>query len=91
MKVLVMYRPNSEFARSIEEFVHDLQTQHNVDEHHLQVLDFDSREGSAMASLYDVTDQPGILILGEDGSYVKHWQGTDLPLLAEVAGYTFQY
>ena len=91
MKVLVLYRPNSEFARSIEEFVHGLQTLHNVDERHLQVLDFDSREGAATASLYDVMGQPTILVIGDDGSYVKHWEGGDLPLMEEVAGYTLSY
>jgi hypothetical protein len=91
MKVLVLYRPNSEFARRVEEFIHDLQTMHNVDERHLEVLDYDSREGSATASLYDVMSQPGIVVVGDDGAYVKSWQGDDLPLLDEVAGYTISY
>lgn len=91
MKVLVLYRPNSEFARMIEEFVHDLQTRHGVDERHLQVMDFDSRDGSATASMYDIMGQPVILVTGDDGSYVKHWEGSQLPLLDEVAGYTLAY
>jgi len=91
MKLLVLYRPNSEFARQVEGFVRDLQTIHNVDERHVQVLDFDSREGSATASLYDLMSQPAILVIGDDGGYVKDWQGPDLPLLSEVAGYVIQY
>jgi hypothetical protein len=91
MKVLVLYRPNSEFARQVEEFIHDLQTRHNVDERHLEVLDFDSREGSATASLYDVMVQPSILIVADDGGFVKSWQGNELPLLDEVASYTLSY
>jgi hypothetical protein len=55
------------------------------------VLDFDSREGAATASLYDVLAQPGIVVVGDDGSCVKSWQGNDLPLLEEVAGYTLSY
>ena len=91
MKVLVLYRPNSEFARRVEEFVSGLQTRHGVDEKHLAVMDYDSREGSSTASLYDIMGQPSILIIGDDGSYIKHWQGENLPLLEEVAGYTVQY
>jgi len=91
MKLLVLYRPNSEFARQVEGFVRDLQTIHNVDERHVQVLDFDSREGSATASLYDLMSQPAILVIGDDGGYVKDWQGPELPLLSEVAGYVIQY
>lgn len=89
MKVLVLYRPNSEFARRVEEFVRDLQTQRGIDERHLEILDIDSREGTATASLYDIMGQPVILVVGDDGSYVKHWEGADLPLLDEVAGYAF--
>jgi hypothetical protein len=91
MKVLVIYRPNSEFARQVEEFIHDLQTRHNVDERHLEILDYDSREGSAMASLYDVMTQPSILVIADDGGFVKSWQGGELPLLDEVAGYALSY
>jgi hypothetical protein len=91
MKVLVFYRPNSEYARLVEEFVRDLQRQHDVDEKHLQVLDIDSREGSATASLYDVMTNPAILVIGDDGHYVKNWDGVPLPLMQEVAGYTFSY
>jgi len=91
MKVVVLYRPDSEFARQIEEFVHDLQTVHNVDEKHLEVLDYDSREGSATPSLYDIMTQPAILVIANDGSYVKHWDGRELPLMDEIVGYTFSY
>jgi hypothetical protein len=91
MKVLVLYRPNSELARQVEEFIHDLQTRHNVDERHLEILDYDSREGAATASLYDVMAQPSILVVGDDGGFVKSWQGNELPLLDEVAGYTLSY
>lgn len=91
MKVLVLYRPNSEFSRSVEEFIHDLQTRHNIDDHHLEVLDYDSREGAATASLYDVMAQPSVVVTADDGAYVKSWQGGDLPLLEEVAGYTISY
>lgn len=89
MKVLVLYRPDSEFSRSVEEFVKGLQTQHNIGAHQLQVMDIDSREGAATASMYDIMSQPGIVITGDDGAYVKHWEGANLPLLSEVAGYTF--
>lgn len=88
--MVVLYRPNSEFARGVEEFVRDLQHQEGVDERHLEVLDFDSRDGSATASLYDIMSQPAILVTADDGGYVKHWQG-DLPMTREVAGYIFSF
>jgi len=89
--VLVLYRPDSEYARTIEEFVQGLQTRHNLNDRQLEVLDYDSRDGSATASLYDVMSQPAIVVIGDDGGYVKSWEGNQLPLLDEVAGYTFSY
>lgn len=91
MKLLVLYRPNSEYARRVEEFVHDLQTRHGIDENHLEMLDVDSRDGTAIASLYDIVTQPSILVTNDDGSYIKHWEGANLPLQDEVAGYVFSY
>lgn len=87
--MVVLYRPNSEFSRGVENFVKDLQTRHDLDEQHLQVLDYDSRDGQATASIYDIMAQPAVLVIGPDGGYVKHWQGPDLPGLEEIASYTF--
>ncbi len=87
MKLLVLYRPNSEYARAIETFVHDLQTQHNLPPNQLQVMDFDSREAVAMVSMYDVTSQPTLLVTDDNGAYIKHWEGSQLPLTSEVLGY----
>jgi hypothetical protein len=87
MKLLILYRPNSEFSRPVEEFVREMQRRHDIDERHLQILDYDSREGSALASLYDIMVQPAIVVLGDDGVYIKHWEGSELPLLDEVASY----
>ena len=89
--MLVLYRPNSEFARQVEEFVHDLQARRTIDEHQLEVLDYDSRDGAATASLYDVMAQPTVLVIGDDGSYVKSWEGSQLPRLDEIAGYAYSY
>jgi hypothetical protein len=85
MKVLVLYRPNSEHGRIIEEFIRDFQSQNDV--RSLEVLNVDSREGSAMASLYDVMSYPAILILQTNGYLEKSWEGDSLPLLDEVVAY----
>ena len=91
MKVLVLYRPDSEFARSVEEFMRGLREIHNLDDRSLQVLNYDSREGAATASMYDIMGQPAILVTADDGSYVKHWEGSDLPLMDEVASCIYSY
>jgi len=85
MKVLVLYRPNSEHGRLVEDFIRDFQSR--TDTGKLEVLNIDSREGSAMASLYDVMRYPAILVLRTDGYLQKSWEGDTLPLIEEVIGY----
>ncbi len=87
MKVLVLYRPQSEHARNTETFLHDLQKQHDVDQSKLRVVDADSREGIELARLYDVMALPSIVATDNDGAYVYSWTGEDLPLMRDVAAY----
>ena len=85
MKVLVLYRPKSEHARVIEEFIHEFQIRHR--DERLEVLNIDTRDGSATASLYDVMQYPAILVLQTDGYVQKIWEGGQLPLMDEVVAY----
>lgn len=85
MKVVILYRPRSEHASSVETFIHDFKYRHETSR--LEILDADSREGIAMATLYDVMSYPTILALRDDGSELKRWEGDMLPLLDEVAYY----
>lgn len=87
MRLIVLYRPDSEFSRIVETFIHDYKRQHEGDK--MEVLNFDSRDGSALASLYDVMQHPAILALRDDGSVLKTWEGTTLPLMDEVAAYQY--
>lgn len=85
--MLVLYRPNSEHGRVIESFIRDFRYQHEANANVLDVLNIDTRDGSATASLYDVVQYPAILVLADDGQLMKSWEGDNLPLLEEVAGY----
>lgn len=86
MKVLILYRPNSEHGRLIEDFIHEYQQRHQAD--HVEALSLDTREGSATATLYDVVQYPAILIVQTDGYVQKIWQGDSLPMMDEVASYS---
>lgn len=86
MKTLVLYRPNSEYARSVDEFVHEFKTRSS--DKVLEVVNIDSREGSHIADLYGIVQYPAILVLQGDGFMQKSWEGGTLPLVDEVLGYT---
>lgn len=85
MKIMILYRPNSEHGRLVEEYIHDFRSRHG--EERMEVLNIDSREGSAMASLYDVVRYPAILVVQDNGYVQRSWQGDELPLMDEVASY----
>lgn len=89
MKVLILYRPDSEHETDVQSFVRDLQRDHTVEDGKLELLSVNTRDGSATASLYDIMSYPSILILANDGSVLNTWQGLPLPLMDEIAGYIY--
>jgi len=88
VKLLVLYRPNSEHESQVEAFVRDFQRRYDVGRK-IELVSINTRDGAATASLYDVVAYPAILVLGDDGSLVNLWQGMPLPLMDDVAGYAY--
>lgn len=83
MKAFILYRPQSEFARRAEEYVHDFQRTRGVE---LELVDIDSADGVAAVELYDVVDNPALLITRENGELINLWLGIDsFPLMNELA------
>jgi len=89
VKLLVLYRPESEHATAVESFVRDYQGRYDSGRK-LELVSLNTRDGAATASLYDVMDYPAILVLANDGSVLNIWQGVPLPLMDEVAGYAYE-
>ena len=86
MKLLILYRPNSEHETDVDAYVRDFQRRYEVGSK-LEMVSMNTRDGAATASLYDVMAYPAILVLADDGSMVSFWQGMPLPLMDEVAGF----
>lgn len=87
MKIVIIYRPNSEYGRITEEFIHDYRVRYP--DAKLDIVDVDSRDGIATASLYDIMQFPTILALRNDGSLLKTWMGERFPLMDEIASYAY--
>lgn len=85
MKVVILYRPNSEHARMTEDYIREYRTRNPSS--NLEILSLDTVDGSAKAELYDVVYYPAILALQPDGTPQKIWQGATLPLMDEVASF----
>lgn len=87
MKVVILYRPDSEYARIVETFIHDFKARNSFAQ--VEVLNVDERDGIALAGLYGIVSFPAILAVASDGSLLKHWVGSELPLMDEVASYVY--
>jgi len=85
MKLLVLYKPKSEYARMIEDYLTDLGRQYpSVN---IEVLDAESIEGVSKSAIYDILDFPALVAVTEDGSVLNMWIGQMLPQKQEVIGY----
>ena len=84
MKVLVLYRDNSDHSRAVTDFARDFehQTQKKV-----ELVDMDSREGDQKAQLYDITHFPAVVAVKDDGQLLKTWNEDLLPRIQEVSYY----
>lgn len=88
MKVIMLYRPNSEHARGVESFLHDLLRQHNVTERNVRQINVDTREGISLCSIYDIMSYPSIVVTTDEGGFIKSWDGT-VPLMDELMSYAY--
>jgi hypothetical protein len=89
MRIVVLYRPESEDAREIEEYLADFQRFHPGEV--LDTFNIDSIEGSEIAHLYGIMEHPTILALKDDGQMQQMWTGIDkLPLMNDLAYYAQQ-
>ena len=86
VKLLILYRPNSEHETEVSSFVRDFQRRYEAGRK-IEMVSINTRDGAATASLYDIVSYPAVLVVGDDGSLVSFWQGMPLPLMDEVAGY----
>ena len=85
MKVLVVYRRESDTGRAVEEFIHDFRGLHP--QAVIEEKSLDTVEGAEAARVYDITNPPAVIAARDDGSPLNIWQGVPLPLMNDVASY----
>jgi hypothetical protein len=85
MKVIVLYRPQSEHGHQVEEFIDNYKAAGSTSK--IEIVNIDTRDGNSIAMLYDVTQYPAILVVRDDGMLQKLWEGMNLPRVDDVEGY----
>jgi len=87
MKLLVLYKPKSEHARVVEEYLNDFRYQYPDVE--VEALDAESVEGVNKSELYDILEYPALLALASDSTLQSMWAGKMLPQKQEVISYIY--
>lgn len=86
MRVVVVSKDNTDYARGVTTFVDDFSRQTG---HALDVIDPESNEGEMFAETYDIVAYPTVIVLSDDGRVQNIWSGR-LPTISEVSYYAMQ-
>ena len=88
MKVYVVYKTESDHARSVSDWLRDFtrQTGKTIEE-----VNPDSREGADFCRAYDIVEYPTLIAVDERSVMQNIWRGTVLPTISEVSYYVQSY
>lgn len=84
MRVVVIYKEETDYARQVTEFLHDFERQTG---HELEALNPETGEGISFCETYDIMEYPSIAALSFDGKLQNLWRGLPLPTISEVSYY----
>lgn len=84
MRVVVVYRDDSEHGRAVTDFLHDF---HRQTGRTLETFSPDTPEGMGFCDTYDIVEYPTLVALSEGGELQTMWRGVPLPTISEVSYY----
>lgn len=76
----VLYRKGTPQERSAQVLIDSL-ARYRVE---ADLVDYDGREGSRLAKLYDITASPAVILCRASGEVVEQWSGT-FPPAADIS------
>lgn len=84
MRTLILYHPASDHIGLVQDYVHNYA---RFKGRAIEQVSLETKEGDALAKLYDVTSYPAVLVIRSDGQLVHLWQNGLLPLMDELSAY----
>lgn len=86
MKVLILYRPNTETETTVLEYVREFKHRTGVD---LELVDVNTPYGVELAELYDTLRFPALLAVEDNGEFIQSWPDLEKwPPMNELTFYT---
>ncbi|MCL2280429.1 hypothetical protein FWC31_00875 [Candidatus Saccharibacteria bacterium] len=83
MRLVMVYREQSEHRMAVETFMRDFKKQTAGE---IETIDPDTRAGAAFCDAYDVTVYPTLLALTPEGTPNMTWRST-LPTIMDASAY----
>lgn len=84
MRVVVVYKQQTDYTRQVDEFLESFKRQTGRE---LETLDPETRDGSGFCGTYDIVEYPSLIALSDDGQVQNLWKGLPLPTISEVSYY----
>lgn len=84
MRVVVVYKSESDHAREVFSWLRDFKAQTGRD---IEQIDPDTPQGAGFCRTYDVVEYPSMLAMSDDGQLQNFWRGRPLPTISEVSYY----
>lgn len=84
MRVVVIYKRETDYGRQVEDYINDFKRQTG---HDLEVLNPETPDGISFCGAYDILEYPTIIALSDAGQMQNMWKGLPLPTMSEVSFY----
>ena len=84
MRVVVIYKEESDYAREVTDYLRDFTRQTS---HELETMNPDTLVGIDFCRTYDIVEYPTVIALSDNGSLQNMWRGRPLPTISEVSYY----
>lgn len=84
MKIVAIYKEQSDHARQVREFLAEFERRVGVE---IEVRDPEDWNNQFFLQAYDIVEYPTIIALSDGGSMLQMWRGKILPTIDEVSYY----
>ncbi len=84
MRVVVVYKDDTDYAREVIDYLHDFEHQTG---HVLETLNPEHPDGEQFCRAYDIVEYPTVIAIADDSTMQNTWVGTPLPTISEVSYY----
>ena len=87
MRIIVVYKEFSEYAREVTEWISEFEHRSG---HEVETLDPEMPDGETFCVARDIVRYPTIVVADTEGKTYESWSGTPLPVIDEVLGYAIR-